>query len=339
MRTLTHLVVTDNFAGVERYITVVSRIAQEHGWSVRVLGGREKEMRRELPDGVHWAPARTMTEALRTLRRGPMSEVMHVHLTTAEIASAVVRRGEVVVATRHFAAAPGSTPPARLAFGWAARRVDSTIAISETVRRACGDPSMPVLLLGVPVNDRPRQPERTVVVAQRLELEKRTADVVRAFARSGIAEQGWSLRIHGEGAEHDEVRAAMRAAGLGDSAVLLGWHSDMPSLLAGAGIVVASADGEPLGLVVAEAMAAGAPVLASAAAGHLETLGHAPDARLYIPRDVEDCARQLRALAEQPAEEREAYGAGLRAHQRLHLNAETHGEQLLAHYERVLEAR
>ena len=335
MRTLTHLVVTDNFAGVERYVTVVSRIAADHGWHVRVLGGREREMRRELPTSVEWAPAPTTGAALRALRATPRADLLHVHMTSAEIAAAVVPRGRRVLATRHFAAVPGSTAPARLAARLAARRLDAVVAVSDTVRRASGDPAMPVLLLGVPLNERERDPGRTVVVTQRLEQEKRTLDAVRAFARSGLAADGWSLEVYGEGAEAGAVRAELEAAGVGAGA-LRGWSEDVPSVLSRAGIVLAPADGEPFGLAVAEAMAAGAPVVAAAAAGHLETVGAVRGARTFVPRDPDDAARVLRALADESLAAREAYGASLREFQRSHLDADGHGAGLLALYERVL---
>lgn len=339
MKTVTHLVVTDNFAGVERYVSVVAGISAERGWAVRVLGGRERDMRRELLPGVLWAPAPTLVTALGALRRAPVSDVLHVHMTAAEVAAALVPRGRVVIATRHFASRRGSSPAARMAASLAARRLDGELAISETVRRASGDPKMRVLLSAVPVDERARSPQRTIVVAQRLEKEKRTTDVVKAFALSGIAAYGWTLEIYGQGSERERVLAEVERAHVGRSTRLHGWSDDMSSVLSSAGVVVAPADREPFGLLVAEAMAAGAPVLAAAGGGHLETLGAVPGARLYAPADVEACARELRTLSLEGPAQRQAYGDRLREWQRRHLAVEGHTDRLLEHYVALLRAR
>lgn len=336
MSSVTHLVVTDNFAGVERYVSTVARGTAERGWTVRVIGGREEEMRRELPPEVLWAPASTLPGALGALRRTPTADVLHVHMTSAEVAAAFVRRGRVVVATRHFAARRGSSPGARWVAGLAARRLDGQIAVSDAVRQALGDPSMPVLLPGVLAVERVRRPQRTIVIAQRFEKEKRTVDAVTAFARSGLAAEGWLLEIYGEGAERGRIVSELERAGVVASARLSGWALDMPALLSRAGIVLAPGDRDSFGLLVVEAMAAGAPVVAAAAGGHLETLGAVPGARLYPPGQVEACAAQLHVLAREEPAEREAYGARLREWQREHLEVSGHVDRLLGHYTELM---
>lgn len=336
MSSVTHLVVTDNFAGVERYVCTVARAAAEHGWTVRVLGGRADDMRRELPDEVSWIPAPTVRAAVAALRRSPRSDVLHVHMSAAEVAAAVVRRGRVVVSTRHFAARRGSSSLARAVTGLAARRLDAELAVSDAVRRAAGDPDMPVLLPGVPASEVARVPRRTVVVAQRFEKEKRTLDAVRAFAASGLAHDGWTLELHGEGSEQAIILAEVGALGIASSTRLPGWSRDVSALLAGAGIVLVPGDRDSFGLFVAEAMAAGAPVIAAAAGGHLETLGAAPGARLYPPGDIEACADELRLLARQDSSAREGYGARLRDWQRQHLDSSGHVDRLLHHYRELL---
>lgn len=339
MRSVTHLVVTDNFAGVERYVSTVARGAAERGWAVRVLGGRADDMRRELPPEVSWQPAPTMSAAVAALRRSPRSDVLHVHMTAAEVAAAIFRRGRVVVATRHFAARRGSSPGARAVAGLAARRLDGELAVSDAVRRAAGDPDMPVLLPGVAANDVVRDPRRTVVVAQRFEKEKRTVDAVHAFARSGLADDGWTLELHGQGSEQAAIVAEVQRSGVASSTRLLGWAQDMSDLLSRAGIVLVPAGQDSFGLFVIEAMAAGAPVVAAAGGGHLETLGAVPGACLYPPGDVEACAEWIRLLAGEDVRTREAYGIRLQGWQREHLEISAHMERLLDHYTRLLSGK
>jgi glycosyltransferase involved in cell wall biosynthesis len=57
---------------------------------------------------------------------------------------------------------------------------------------------------------------------------------------------------------------------------------------------------EPFGLVVVEGMAAGLPVVASAAGGPLEVITDGVDGRLFPPGDIAALADILMALAADP---------------------------------------
>lgn len=55
-----HVVCTDAFAGVERYVTTLARTQDARGLRVHVLGGAADRMPAELAgSGVRWAPAPT----------------------------------------------------------------------------------------------------------------------------------------------------------------------------------------------------------------------------------------------------------------------------------------
>lgn len=333
-RSVTHLVVTDNFAGVERYVTTVAAETAARGWSVRVLGGRAEEMRALLPDRVEWAPAPTMATAASALARRPAS-LVHAHMTKAEAVATLSPRVRRIVATRHFASTRGRNRIVTAGTGLLARRLSAEIAISETVRRASGDPTMEVLLNAVPLPSTERRPEKTVVVAQRWEKEKRTLDAVEAFEQSGLATQGWRLVLHGSGADEPALRRAAADSPSAAAIEVAGFARDMDDVMARAGIVLATADREPFGLVVAEAMAAGTPVVASASGGHLESVGQVEHAYLFPVGDTQAAAQQLRRLASDPAA-RTAYGADLRSWAATRLSVERHVDDLLALYERVV---
>ena len=106
--------------------------------------------------------------------------------------------------------------------------------------------------------------------------------------------------------------------------------------LARAGALLATASGEPFGLAVVEAMAAGVPVVAAAAGGHLETIGRVPDAPMFRPHDVEAAAMMLRAILDD--EERARMAALVRRQVEDELTIDRHVTRLLAEYERVLPA-
>jgi len=69
------------------------------------------------------------------------------------------------------------------------------------------------------------------------------------------------LLIVGEGPDREALRGAIGAAGLVDAIHLLGTSRDIPDVLAAADCFVLSSDAEGFGIVVAEAMAAGCPVV------------------------------------------------------------------------------
>ncbi|WP_139977450.1 glycosyltransferase family 4 protein [Nocardioides litoris] len=320
---VTHVVVTENFAGVERYVVTAANGTARAGWRVRVLGGDATAMRSHLDEGVEWSPAPCLRTAVTTLLRNP-TDVVHAHMTKAEAASALAGRRSLVVATRHFAAPRGHSRTSAAVARQLARRVDREIAISDTVRAASGDPTMAVLLNPVPVSGPPRRPEPTVVVAQRWEAEKRTTDAVTAFERSALAGRGWRLLLHGSGTQEGELRTRVAASPCRAAIEVSGFARDMPRVLAAAGILFAPTPHEGFGLVVAEAMAAGVPVVASGSAGHLDNLGRVAPEWLYPAGDLDAAGRLLADLAATSPLAREALGDRLRSWVRDNLSVDAH---------------
>ena len=74
------------------------------------------------------------------------------------------------------------------------------------------------------------------------------------------------------GPEHDDgkLRAMVESKNLQNEVLLLGWRSDVPTLLHLADVYVASSKSEGLGLNLIEAMACGLPVVATQNRGHAE---------------------------------------------------------------------
>lgn len=314
---IVHVVCTDAFAGVERYVRTSAICLTKSGSRVTVVGGAEASMRSTLEvSGVDWMPGRTVPEALRSLRRVRHPDVINTHMTQADFAGVIAGtlRRVPVVSTRHFASTRGSSAWSRIVAAGIRRIVASQLAISEFVAENV-EGSTTVVHTGVEdVETQTGEREAVVLVLQRLEAEKHTEVALRAWAR--VADHsGWRMLVAGEGSELDELRGLASALGITASVDFLGFQTDADALLRRASVLLAPTPREGLGLAVIEAMAHGLPVVACGAGGHLETVGGVDDAALFDPGDSAEAAAQLTRLMRDQAG-RERYGAALRARQR-----------------------
>jgi glycosyltransferase involved in cell wall biosynthesis len=333
-----HIVVTDSFGGVERYVSDVANRLADDSWQPTVVGGNEPAMRAALGDAVRWLPGRNPLEALASVRRAGQQDVCHAHMMYAEAVGIVARRAHEapVISTRHFAAHRGKTRVGRFTAPWIARNLACEIAISRFVADHLERPPDRVIVNGVPKSVVLwRRASRVVLVAQRLEPEKDTLTALRAWHRSGLAEEGWSLRVAGEGSERRELEAWTRSHGAREI-TFTGWQDHMPSEFARAGMLLASAPAEPFGLTVVEALAAGVPVVAAAGGGHLETVGELSSARLYPPGDAEAAASAARVLLADDVREAMSVEGRQLAHSRFALDV--HVEALCRQYATVRSA-
>jgi glycosyltransferase involved in cell wall biosynthesis len=80
----------------------------------------------------------------------------------------------------------------------------------------------------------------------------------------------------------------------------LGHRDDVQSVLAASDIVVMPSFAEPFGLVILEALAAGAPIVASNAGGHPEVIENGVTGLLVPPGDAARFAAAIRRLIEDP---------------------------------------
>ena len=298
MPSVVHLVVTSNFAGAERYVVDVARETASRGWTTTVIGGDPKRMPASLGRDVHWLPGATPVEALRAVGKLGRQDVCHVHMTFAEgvAVTARPRHGARIIATRHFAAARGSSRAGRFLAPFIGRQLDRQIAISEFVAQRLEQPPDAVIRNGVPSSGLLwREQNRTVLVLQRLEPEKDTATALWIWKESRLAEEGWSLRIVGEGSERASLERIVQSE-LIAGVTFAGRTADVSSEFTKAGMMLAPAPAEPLGLAVLEAMAAGVPIVASTSGGHVETIGTVPTAPGFPPRDIEAGAAAVRSL-------------------------------------------
>jgi glycosyltransferase involved in cell wall biosynthesis len=298
MPSVVHIVVTGRFAGVERYVCDVATETSGRDWDVAVIGGEPRQMPALLGDRVRWEPGATVPEALRAIGRVGRADIYHAHMTKAEALAVATRRRHKarVVSTRHFAARRGASHVGRIVAPWIATGITREIAISAFVAGQLERPPDAVIVSGVPKSPCLWQTtNRVALVLQRLEPEKDTITALRAWQASRLVDEGWSLRLVGEGSERGQLERWVAAEGPA-GVTFAGWSEDVSNEFESAGMLLASAPAEPLGLAVLEAMAAGVPVVACASGGHRETVGRLAGAPMFAPGDAVGAGDALRGL-------------------------------------------
>jgi glycosyltransferase involved in cell wall biosynthesis len=333
MPSVVHIVMTGNFAGVERYVCNVATETASRGWEVSVVGGDPERMAAALGDGVRWKAGANPLQTVRSVLRLGRRDICHAHMTAAEGAAIATRPAHRarVVSTRHFAAPRGESRVGQIFAPWIGSRLSREIAVGEFVAQHLEQPPAAVLASGIP--ESPclwRNTNRVVLVLQRLELEKDTITALRAWQASQLTDEGWSLRIVGEGSQREMLERCVTSEAIPD-VTFAGWTSDVTSELSIAGMLLAPAPAEPFGLAVLEAMAAGLPVVACASGGHLETIGLLASAPSFPPEDAAAAAVGLRALRSDSA--RAQVSAASRRLVAERFTVKRHVDHLLSQYE------
>ena len=120
-----------------------------------------------------------------------------------------------------------------------------------------------------------------MLVLQRLEPEKDTLTALEAWELSGLADEGWSLRIVGDGSRAGGARGVGARARRTERRPSQAVVEDVASSSREPGCCWRLPLRSRSDLTVVEAMAAGVPVVAVAGGGHLETVGKLPSARCF----------------------------------------------------------
>lgn len=148
----------------------------------------------------------------------------------------------------------------------------------------------------------PAGPVRRLLFVGLLVPRKGVADLLAALQRPGAFPDGAELTVVGDGVQRAELERLATAPTLAGRVTFTGFRSDVPALLAGSDALVLPSRMEQQPLVVAEAMMAGKPVLATRCGGVADMLAVPGAARFLAgPGDVDDLAEQLRALFADPA--------------------------------------
>jgi glycosyltransferase involved in cell wall biosynthesis len=282
---------------------------ESFGWPVVALGE---------PSGLRPALVLRLAEQFRRLR----PDVVHTHNTkplmyAAPAASlARVRR---LVHTRHGQRF-GSSRRETTAFRWAARIADRVVCVSddsarlsvqEGLRRDC----VVIVKNGIDLSRFSYSgcySKGPAIMVGRLSPEKDVETLVRAAAIARAADPSFELEIVGGGSCLNSLRSLAAELGLERQVRFLGERSDVPALLARAGLFVLPSLTEGISLTLLEAMARGLPVVATRVGGNPEVVVDAETGLLVTPKAPAELAGAMLRLRSSPAEARRMGAAGRR---------------------------
>lgn len=211
----------------------------------------------------------------------------------------------------------------------------------EEVRARVG-PGTEVRLIGNAVDSelfelsRSATAEPYILYLGRLDIFHKGLDVLlEAFQEFSTNNPAVSLRIAGAGKDAGALGQMVRRSPVAERIALVGSvsESEKRSLLSGARMVVMPSRMEGWGLVAAEAMAAGAPLIASAAGSLPEVTGGTSGAVLVRPGDPAELAAAMERL-EQDRDSRVELGGRARKYARERYNWDRIAEQ---HYNLLCE--
>ena len=338
MRVL-HLVTTLDRGGAEKQILVLCRGLAKRGAvepSVAYLKGRGELAAEFLAAGVPvarlgasgpGAPVGVLRAA--RLLREVRPDVVHTHLFKADLLGAALARrcgAHHLVSTKHNEDQPLLRAPWQGLGRRAAHAADRVVAITGAVGRfteeALGLPrgSIRVIRYGLDPADGPRGDPAAfrasigiaggaplVVAVARWTRQKGLDVLVEAAALLRGSVPGLRVALVGRGEDEAELRALVRARGLGATVRFAGFLGDPGPALLAADVLALPSRWEGFGLAAIEAMAAGRPVVASAVGGLPEALGDT--GRLVPPGDGPALAAALADLLSPAALEAVRSGA------------------------------
>jgi len=144
---------------------------------------------------------------------------------------------------------------------------------------------------------------RLVLSVGNLYASKGHTFVLAALARLGQPYADVAYAIVGDGPERRHLAAQARALGLAERTLFLGWrpHDEVLGLMARADAFVLPSAPEGFGLVYAEAMAQGTPVVACRGEGPDDFVDDGVSGLLVPPGDADAVARAVATLLDEPA--------------------------------------
>ncbi|MFF4490369.1 stealth conserved region 3 domain-containing protein [Streptomyces sp. NPDC001544] len=188
-----------------------------------------------------------------------------------------------------------------------AARLDALAVLSERTREwfaetlGAAAPRLVVVPNALPSGFRPRSTlqTRTVVIAGRLVAEKQIDHALTAWAKVAAAHPDWCLRVFGDGPLSGALRRQMDMLSLHDCVQLNGNSPYLAEEWAKASIALLTSRNEAFGLVLAEAHAAGVPVVSyDAPNGPREVVIDGHTGFLVPPGDTDALASALLRLIE-----------------------------------------
>ena len=146
----------------------------------------------------------------------------------------------------------------------------------------------------------------------RYEEQKGLEYFLHAAARAAAVRDDVRFCIVGDGPLRGELEALACRLGIGEAVRFTGWRKDVPEVLAALDIFCLASLWESFGIVLAESMLAGLPVVATRVDGIPEVVEEGETGLLVPPQDAETLAQRLVSLVEDP-ERRRSMGCAGRA--------------------------
>ncbi|MAG57458.1 MAG: hypothetical protein CMJ83_14295 [Planctomycetes bacterium] len=295
--------------------------------------------------GVSTGERRSLARAIAERIRQFGADVVHTRNWPTFADGCRARRRAKIKA--HIHGYHGRDASGAVGFGWKRRIVGKiltrftdrivvlTRAMGNEYRNEFGTPrgGMRVIPNGVELPDVVRRrravgdPYRVLAVG-RLDPVKDYASLLQAFASMHGRGPEDRLVIAGDGPERDGLRLAAQRAGIVDSVEMPGLVRDPSRLYGEADVFVQSSLYEGMSNTIAEAMASGLPVIATAVGGNPDVVGDA--GILYRSGDVSALADRLAELRADPDR-----ATGLAAAARARVESEFSYERMVGSYEEL----
>ena len=265
---------------------------------------------------------RALAAAVGEECRGAPVDVVHAHwwVPGGVAAALAARRGRPFIVTLHGTdvALSRRLPGGRWLMGAVLRRAAAVTAVSsalaESAAHALGrDPrEIPLTPMPLaPVSAQPAAPggRHGAVFVGRLTRQKRVGDLLEALAILGSRGQRLELTIVGDGPERSVLERRAAADDLAGRVTFTGAVAPeaVASHLASKRLLVLPSVDEGLGLVVAEALVAGVPVVATRSGGIPDLMTEREAGEMVPPGDPAALAEAMSRVA---GDERYLAGAG-----------------------------
>ena len=333
MKTILHVITTINRGGAENHLYALMCAQLEKGLDVSVayLKGDGYWAEALKQKGAKIYPLRLIKYGdplpvfrLRQIIVDTNPDIIHAHLQPAELYSrmALLLTGDTqppLCISKHndeqFYRGPFHQPLGR----WVARRASHIIAISNAVNRffstdlALAPNRITTIHYGIdpaPYQNISAQDVRTVRKAwgvpddawligtvARLVPQKALHIMIKAYAAyRKTATQPSRLVFVGRGPLEDELKALAAELGLDEQIIWAGFREDIPTVMKSFDVFALTSIYEGFGLVLLEAMAAGAPVAATAVSAIPEVVDDGVTGLLSPINDIEAFAKNLGKL-------------------------------------------
>lgn len=172
----------------------------------------------------------------------------------------------------------------------------------------------------------------------RLALAKGFADLLRAFQIIARQRPDARLVIAGKGKLEDELKALAKTLNISDTVQFLGVRTDIPQLLNAIDLFAFSSHWEGMPNALMEAMAAGAPCVATCVSAAPELIDHGVHGLLVPPQNADALADGMLTLIND-ADLRQRLSSAARERIQIEFTLKNTADKTMALYEKVREGK